>query len=120
GSLLGPGEKEDSINMIRAWRYSIVRPRSLFLISECALFILAICLAVFAQGERSLPLFFRDHLGVILLLVFPQVCSYLSGIDALIAAPDFRLLVSKTLSSMVLGLLLTMPSFFFFLNLFPG
>src|SRR5262249_42059951 len=106
--------------MIKIWRYWIVRPKALFVISQFALLMAVFFFAVW-DGQRSHPaLSVSGGLGLILLLTVPQLCWYLSGMENLILDPNFRIFVSRTLFSMVTGVLLTLPLFLIFPHTFPG
>src|SRR5579885_3139867 len=106
--------------MIKVWRYWIIRPKLLFLLSQLAL-LTAVLLLVLWEGEtRGSELPLRDEIGLILLLLFPQICCYFNGLDSSLVDPDFRHFVGRTLASLAMGLLLTLPVFVFYPAFFPG
>jgi sugar transferase (PEP-CTERM system associated) len=109
--------------MIRVWRYWVVRQKALLLVSQFALLTALFTLTLWDRAVHSLPLAFRSNLGLIgliLILLSPQICSYFIGLHTLIVSPNFRLFVTRALSSLVLGLVLTAPLFAIFPRLYPG
>ncbi len=109
--------------MIRVWRYWIVRQKALLLVSQFAFLTTVLSLAIWDREVHSLPLAFRydpSLIGMILLLLSPQICSYFNGLHTVIVAPNFRRFVTKIMVSLVTGLMLTVPLFLVFPSLFPG
>lgn len=107
--------------MIRLWRCRIVRPKALFF--ACHGFLLAALFAASASWrfqEGSLSAAFHSSFGLMLMLLALQVCSYCSGLDALVINPNFTIFANRGLASLMMGLAMIFPLFLLFPNLFPG
>jgi len=106
--------------MIKVWRYWIVRPKALFLLSQFALLTAVFLLAAWERQMRASALPVHDQLGLVLLLLVPQFCSYLNGFERFVVDPDFRRFVARTVGSLMMGLFLTLPVFLLYPTYFPG
>ena len=106
--------------MIRVWRYSIVRPKALFLASQCMLLTAVLSGAAWGYPTHSLAVTLSENAGLILLLLTLQICARFSGLEAVIVAPNARLFVTRIGASLAMALLLLLPLFLAFPNLFPG
>src|ERR1051326_8559849 len=105
--------------MIKVWRYWIVRPKALFVLSQFALLTAVFLLAAWERQTRGSGLPLHDQLGLVLLILVPQVCSYLNGFERFVVDPDFRHFVTRTIASLMMGLLLSLPVFILYPAVFP-
>ncbi|MBI3894988.1 MAG: TIGR03013 family PEP-CTERM/XrtA system glycosyltransferase [Acidobacteria bacterium] len=106
--------------MIRVWHYWIARPKAFIMASHCMLMVALLSPSLWGSQAHSLSVVLQNNLGLILLLVALPMCFYFNGSATLILNPNFRLFLIRTASSVVIGLLLILPLFLTFPNLFPG
>ncbi|MBI4459408.1 MAG: TIGR03013 family PEP-CTERM/XrtA system glycosyltransferase [Acidobacteria bacterium] len=106
--------------MIRVWHYWIVRPKALLIAAHCMLMVAVLSPVVWGSQSHSLSAVLQNNLGLILLLAALPMGFYSSGSASLILTPNLRLFLTKAFGSIAIGLLLLMPLFVAFPNLFPG
>ena len=108
---------------IKVWRYWVIRSKALFLLSQFALLTAVLTFVTWDRVVHSQLAILRNEpawIGLLLLLLSPQLCCYFNGLHTTIAAPRFSVFFDKALGSLLIGALMPVPLFLIFPNLFPG
>ena len=106
--------------MIKVWRYWIVRPKGPLLAAQFALIMVALLHLIWNQPMTSFSGAFRQNLGLILLLLLPQLGLYVRRSDMVIVGDSYPNFLSQILFALGLGLILAVLTFWVVPDLFPG